>query len=57
MPQIIAPHMAEAAATATVRPTEGPVCRAARAAFLIFHSMEPTNPTTPRIPIWIQTSR
>ena len=29
----MAPHMAEAAATATVRPTVGPVCRAARAAF------------------------
>ena len=32
MPQTMAPHMAEAAAVATVRPTEGPLCRAARAA-------------------------
>ena len=49
--QLVESETAEAAAIATVRPTEGPLCRAARAAFLIFQSIEPTKLHTPKRPV------
>ena len=51
------PHSAAAAAQVMVRAAESVQWRTVWADRLIFHSMEPTKPTTPSRPASIHTSR